>query len=366
MVCWPVFRWRVKTRSVCVHTQPQHLLTCFRWRVKTGVCVYIHNPNICWPVSGGVSRQECVCTYTAPTSVDLFQVACQDRSVCVHTQPQHLLTCFRWRVKTGVCVYIHNPNICWPVAGGVSRQECVCTYTTRTSVDLFQVACQDRSVCVHTQPQHLLTCFRWRVKTGVCVYIHNPNICWPVSGGVSRPGVCVYIHNPNICWPVSGGVSRQECVCTYTTPTSVDLFQVACQDRSVCVHTQPQHLLTCFRWRVKTRSVCVHTQPQHLLTCFRWRVKTRRKMKTSSRRSTMGCWLSQRATFCPSWPDWWGAPPSLPSLPPSSQTCSNDWLVSALTSLTGVVSFFASVFCVLHNVTFWQCSHIMLLWTDIQ
>lgn len=98
-----------------------------------------------------------------------------------------------------------------------------------------------------------------------------------------------------------------------------------------------------FRWRVKTRSVCVHTQPQHLLTCFRWRVKTRRKMKTSSRRSTMGCWSSQRVTFCPSWPDWWGAPPSLPSLPPSSQTCSNDWLVSALTSCTGVVSFFASV-----------------------
>ena len=98
-----------------------------------------------------------------------------------------------------------------------------------------------------------------------------------------------------------------------------------------------------FRWRVKTRSVCAHTQPQHLLTCFRWRVKTRRKMKTSSRRSMMGCWSSQRVMFCLSWPDWWGAPPSLPSSPPSSQTCSNDWLVSALTSCTGVVSFFASV-----------------------
>ena len=112
--------------------------------------------------------------------------------------------------------------------------------------------------------------------------------------------VLQYMHNPMVCWPV-------------------------------------------FRWRVKTRSVCVHTQPLHLLTCFRWRVKTRRKMKTSNRRSMMGCWLSQRVTFCPSWPDWWGGPPSLLSSPPSSQTCSNDWLVSALTSRTGVVSFFASV-----------------------
>ena len=42
-----------------------------------------------------------MCTYTTPTPVDLFQVACQD-------------------------------------------QECVCTYTTPTSVDLFQVACQDQ------------------------------------------------------------------------------------------------------------------------------------------------------------------------------------------------------------------------------